>query len=321
MASFAAEKQTVFQSELSANGVTTIPGTIASLRELRQLGVRTALVTSSRNGPAIETAAGVTGLLDERPDGNDLKELGLEGKPSPALFLEACRRLALDPASVAVVEDADSIHYPGTYFAGVYNTVTTERNGITAERESMVNSANWLPLWFRIDGGDWFSPAQATLLDFRQELDLRGAVLTRDLRFRDRAGRITRVRSRRLVSQASVHTAFVQTIIEPANWSGAITVRSAIDGRVTNRAEEGSALLERRHLTARKTVELDDESILLDMQTIRSGIHTLRRPAPAPSRERISCRPRAASWWMRWAGWRTNSRSQRRSGAASGSRR
>lgn len=199
VASLAAEKQTVFQSELSANGVTTIPGTIASLRELRQLGVRTALVTSSRNGPAIETAAGVTGLLDERPDGNDLKELGLEGKPSPALFLEACRRLAVDPASVAVVEDADSIHYPGTYFAGVDNTVTTERNGITAERESMVNSANWLPLWFRIDGGDWFSPAQATLLDFRQELDLRGAVLTRDLRFRDRAGRITRVRSRRLV--------------------------------------------------------------------------------------------------------------------------
>ena len=273
MASFAAEKQTVFQSELSANGVTTIPGTIASLRELRQLGVRTALVTSSRNGPAIETAAGVTGLLDERPDGNDLKELGLEGKPSPALFLEACRRLALDPASVAVVEDADSIHYPGTYFAGVYNTVTTERNGITAERESMVNSPNWLPLWFRIDGGDWFSPAQATLLDFRQELDLRSAVLTRDLRFRDGAGRITRVRSRRLLSQASVHTAFVETTIEPENWSGAITVRSAIDGRVTNRAEEGSALLERRHLTARKTVELDDESILLEMETIRSGIH------------------------------------------------
>jgi HAD superfamily hydrolase (TIGR01509 family) len=379
VATLAAEKQTLFELELSANGVTTIPGTIASLRELRRLGVRTALVTSSRNGPAIETAAGVTGLFDERVDGNDLKELRLEGKPSPALFLEACRRLAVDPAGAAVVEDAeagilaavaggfrlviglvdgpdpgsrraatlrsagahivvsdlrhldwdgldrhrvpvhsgnrssgqwtlawdgfdpaeegtrealctlgngywgtrgaaseadaDGIHYPGTYFAGVYNTVTTERNGITAERESMVNSPNWLPLWFRIDGGDWFSPTQATLLDFRQELDLRGAVLTRDLRFRDSAGRITRVRSRRLVSQASVHTAFVETTIEPENWSGAITVRSAIDGRVTNRAEEGSALLARRHLTARKTVELDDESILLEMETIRSGIH------------------------------------------------
>jgi trehalose/maltose hydrolase-like predicted phosphorylase len=50
-------------------------------------------------------------------------------------------------------------------------------------------------------------------------------------------------------------------------------VRSALDGRVTNREEQGSTLLARRHLIARKTVELDDESILLEMETIRSGIH------------------------------------------------
>lgn len=385
VAALAAEKQTLFESELSANGVTTIAGTIDFLHGLRQRGVRTALVTSSRNGPAIEAAAGVTDLFDARVDGNDLQRLTAEGEPRPALLQEACLRLGVQPTRTAVIAgteagiraaaagtftrviglvarfddeslrfaglraagarlivsdlrdleldgldlgdlgppraavspagdessgqwvlgwdgfdaaeegtrealctlgngywgtrgaaseaDADAIHYPGTYFAGVYNTVTTERNGITSESESMVNSPNWLPLWFRIDGGAWFSPARVALLDYRQELDLRRALLTRDLRFKDDAGRITRVRSRRLVSQATVHTAFVETTIEPENWSGALTVRSAIDGRVTNREGAGSAMLARRHLTARTTSELDDESILLEMETIRSGIH------------------------------------------------
>ena len=390
IASLAADKQTLFESELGANGVSTIAGTIDFLNDLRRRGVRTALVTSSRNGPAIETAAGVTELFDVRVDGNDLQRLKLAGKPSPALFLEACRRLEVDPAHAVVVEDAeagiragvaggfrqviglvagqdpssprfaalteagaqvvvsdlrdldwstltltdhtpgdldstrplgpddsddstgqwmlawdgfdpteegtrealctlgngywgtrgaaseddaDGIHYPGTYFAGVYNTVTTERDGVTADSESMVNSPNWLALWFRIDNGDWFSPARAALLDYRQQLDLRRAILTRELRFNDGTGRITRVRTRRLVSQANVHTAFVETTIEPENWTGSLTVRSAIDGRVTNRAERGSALLARRHLSARETRELNDESILLEMETIRSGIH------------------------------------------------
>ena len=390
VASLAAEKQTLFESELSANGVSTIAGTVDFLHDLRQRGVRTALVTSSRNGPAIETAAGVTELFDVRVDGNDLQRLKLPGKPSPAQFLEACRRLGVEPAHTAVVEDAqagiragvaggfhrviglvagedpsslrcvsltevgaqivvsdlrdldwsaltlteqtsgdldvkrppgpadkddstgqwmlafdsfnpaeegtrealctlgngywgtrgsasegdaDGIHYPGTYFAGVYNTVTTERNGVTADSESMVNAPNWLPLWFRIDDGEWFSPARAALLDYRQQLDLRRAILTRELRFNDGTGRITRVRTRRLVSQANVHTAFVETTIEPENWSGSLTIRSAIDGRITNRAEAGSALLVRRHLSARTSREVDHESILLEMETIRSGIH------------------------------------------------
>lgn len=39
-------------------------------------------------------------------DGTDAAELGLAGKPDPALFLEAAVRLGVDPARSAVVEDA-----------------------------------------------------------------------------------------------------------------------------------------------------------------------------------------------------------------------
>jgi beta-phosphoglucomutase family hydrolase len=366
IARLATEKQRLFEAELATTGVNTVPGTVEFLRAARRRGMRTALATSSRNAASVAAAAGVADLFDVCVDGNDLRRLRLDGKPSPALFLEACRALAVEPDRTVVVEDAvsgvragaaggfglvvgldrspdgstlliagadvvvrdlreldldaagrdgptsqwmlsydgfdasqegtrealctlgngywgtrgasaeadaDGVHYPGTYFAGVYNTVTSERDGVATESESMVNAPNWLPLWLRVGGGAWFEPSTARLLDYRQDLDLRRALLTRDLRFSDEDGRITRVRSRRLVSQASPHTAMIETTIEPENWSGALSVRSAIDGRVTNRNAAGSPLLTRRHLAARKTEELDSESILLEMETIRSGIH------------------------------------------------
>lgn len=39
-------------------------------------------------------------------DGTDAERLTLAGKPDPALFLEAVRRLHVDPADAAMVEDA-----------------------------------------------------------------------------------------------------------------------------------------------------------------------------------------------------------------------
>ncbi len=51
-------------------------------------------------------AAGVAELFDAKVDGLDADELGLTGKPNPAVFLEAARRLGVEPARAAVVEDA-----------------------------------------------------------------------------------------------------------------------------------------------------------------------------------------------------------------------
>jgi alpha,alpha-trehalase len=51
-------------------------------------------------------AAGLTGLFAVRVDGALAAELGLPGKPDPAIFIEAARRLGEEPAHSAVVEDA-----------------------------------------------------------------------------------------------------------------------------------------------------------------------------------------------------------------------
>jgi beta-phosphoglucomutase-like phosphatase (HAD superfamily) len=55
---------------------------------------------------AVLDAAGMRQLFDVEVDGVDAARLGLAGKPDPALFLEAARRLEVAPARAVVVEDA-----------------------------------------------------------------------------------------------------------------------------------------------------------------------------------------------------------------------
>jgi len=99
-------KQVFVEESLQAEGVEVFPGSVAWLRELRELGLSTAVVTSSRNCDAILSSAGIADLFDAQVDGNTALELTLAGKPAPDIFLEAARRLGVDPARAVVVEDS-----------------------------------------------------------------------------------------------------------------------------------------------------------------------------------------------------------------------
>ena len=99
-------KDELFHSQLRAQGAASFPSSIALLRRLRASGFRTAIISASRNCAEILEAAGVAELFDAKVDGVDAEQLGLNGKPDPAVFLEAARRLGIEPARAAVVEDA-----------------------------------------------------------------------------------------------------------------------------------------------------------------------------------------------------------------------
>jgi beta-phosphoglucomutase family hydrolase len=99
-------KNRYFRETLARGGVDAYPTTLELIAALRGRGVRTAVVSSSRNCAAVLEAAGIEGLFDAKVDGVDAAELGLPGKPDPAVFLDAARRLGVDPAHAAVVEDA-----------------------------------------------------------------------------------------------------------------------------------------------------------------------------------------------------------------------
>jgi trehalose 6-phosphate phosphatase len=101
-------KNRYFHRELQERGVEVFESTIRLIRALRALGLKTAIVSSSKNcRPVLETAA-IGNLFDVVVDGMDSERLDLRGKPAPAIFLEAARRLGLDPMRAVVVEDAIS---------------------------------------------------------------------------------------------------------------------------------------------------------------------------------------------------------------------
>lgn len=128
----------------------------------------------------------------------------------------------------------DGIHYPGTYLAGGYNRAKTEVSGRIIENEDLVNWPNWLPLTFRVKGGEWFDIDKTELLNFQQVVDLKTGVLERRMRFRDVEDRETDLVSRRFVSQSQAHHAGLEWEFTPHNWSGTVEFKSAIDGSVTN---------------------------------------------------------------------------------------
>jgi trehalose/maltose hydrolase-like predicted phosphorylase len=144
---------------------------------------------------------------------------------------------------------------------------------VPVRNEDLVNLPNWLVLKLRIEGEDPVRLADVELLEYRHGLDLRHALMTRSVRFRDAAGRETTLSSRRFVSMAYPHRAGIAWTLSAHDWSGRVEVVSAIDGRVTNRGVHRYLELEGRHLDPVSPRTFGPEVIALKMQTRESNIY------------------------------------------------
>lgn len=101
-------KDAFVKEVLESQGVDAYPDAVALVRALRKQGMRTAVVSSSRNCRAVLEAAGIADLFDARVDGEVAAERGLPGKPAPDTFLAAAEDLGVQPSRAAVIEDAIS---------------------------------------------------------------------------------------------------------------------------------------------------------------------------------------------------------------------
>ncbi|MEZ5124940.1 MAG: trehalose-phosphatase [Thermoleophilia bacterium] len=99
-------KNEYFRSEIEEHGVRPFETTVELVRTLQANGFGTAIISASRNAEAVLGAAGVGDLFPVRVDGLVAEQLGLPGKPDPAVFIEAARRVGAEPARTAIVEDA-----------------------------------------------------------------------------------------------------------------------------------------------------------------------------------------------------------------------
>ncbi|MGW0081083.1 glycoside hydrolase family 65 protein [Streptomyces sp. NPDC003393] len=168
--------------------------------------------------------------------------------------------------------DADDVHYPGTYVAGCYNRLTSEVAGRLVENEDMVNLPNWLPLRFRLAGGDWLTPDTATVLAHRQVLHVDGGLLERRTRFGLGAGRTLTVRQLRIVHMVDPHLAALRTEFTTEGFTADLEVEAAIDGGVTNAGVARYRDLDGRHLTHVHTGTAGPGTVWLRCRTRTSDI-------------------------------------------------
>lgn len=87
-------------------GVDTYAGSVAYVRAAQSLGLRRAVVSSSKNCKEILAAAKLEDLFEVRIDGELAAREGLRGKPAPDTYLAAARSVGEPPDRLAVFEDA-----------------------------------------------------------------------------------------------------------------------------------------------------------------------------------------------------------------------
>lgn len=98
----ASQKQDYFLEALHSEPIPTFDSTVLLIAHLRAAGVKRAVISSSRNCPAILKQIGLFDELDTVICGSDITK----GKPDPQIFLMAAEQLGVDPAGCVVFEDA-----------------------------------------------------------------------------------------------------------------------------------------------------------------------------------------------------------------------
>jgi beta-phosphoglucomutase family hydrolase len=128
-------KNQVFNDIVSA-GVEPFAGSVRFLEAAVARGLQVAVVSSSRNAPAVLKAAGLNGHFEIVVDGVVAAAEGLPGKPNPATYTYAAQLLGLPSEECVVVEDAVSGVQAG--HAGSFHSVIGVDRG--AGRETLLDA-------------------------------------------------------------------------------------------------------------------------------------------------------------------------------------
>ena len=125
-------KNAFFTAVLADDGVAPYPGSVVLLDFLAQRGIAMAVVSSSRNAPAVLEAAGLADRFEVVVDGALAHREGLPGKPSGATYVHAAQQLGVPVERAVVFEDALSGVEAGR--DGGFGLVVGVDRGVGAER-------------------------------------------------------------------------------------------------------------------------------------------------------------------------------------------
>jgi maltose phosphorylase len=125
----------------------------------------------------------------------------------------------------------------GNYVAGVYYPDKTRvgwwKNGYPEYFAKVLNAANWIIIDIKVDG-ETLDLNTAKVSDFRRVLNMKEGYLQRSFTAELASGKVMQVSSTRFCSIADDELAAIHYQIIPQNFSGSLTITSAIDGDVKN---------------------------------------------------------------------------------------
>ena len=99
-------KNHIFLETVEKEGVKVLEENIRKAKEWKKAGIRTAIVSSSKNCRMILQAVNLEDLFETRIDGLVSAEKNYKGKPAPDIFVKAAENLGIDPSESLIVEDA-----------------------------------------------------------------------------------------------------------------------------------------------------------------------------------------------------------------------
>jgi beta-phosphoglucomutase family hydrolase len=87
-------------------GVHAYPGSVRYLKAVKEAGLRTAVVSSSRHCRQVLSDVGLADQFDTEVDGNVVTKEHIKGKPAPDTYLRAASALDTPASDAAIYEDA-----------------------------------------------------------------------------------------------------------------------------------------------------------------------------------------------------------------------
>lgn len=126
---------------------------------------------------------------------------------------------------------------PGTYINGIYETEPIFYGEFMArqpkEYQSMINVTDWQGMKIIFEHEE-FSMFQGKVENYSRTLDLKEGILRRELTWTSPKGKTLKISFERFISQVHQQLALMRCTVTPLNFSGALSIRSHVEGSVRN---------------------------------------------------------------------------------------
>ncbi|MBD3202807.1 beta-phosphoglucomutase family hydrolase [Candidatus Woesearchaeota archaeon] len=143
---------------------------------------------------------------------------------------------------------SNDFSYPGTYIAGVYNTLESEVKNRIVKNEDFVNCPNWTFTTFKIKNSSWFNLSDYKIIDIKRTLNFKTGILKKTMVVKDKKNRKTLIESERFACMHNIHTAGLKYKIKPLNYSEKIYIKTSLDANIINYGVKRYRQLSSKHL-------------------------------------------------------------------------